>query len=1131
MATRLFHLATVCVALLLASPARAQDQPWTSEKLSVEALEKAREELKPKLEQPAKDADDAQKSAWEAAKSRDQLLSRLIRALKELAHAQQPQTFEAHATRRQTELAALRKTAPESLPSEIRESKELQPYDKAAREARSKRDAKTAQLASMDEQLKDIDQTRAAIPGRRTELRAITKSLGDTKPGTPEAFRADNVALELRLLKEQEADASVVHAYLEAERSAVRVDLDYANEVARRAEKLLTDARTKHAEWATREVERKKQAAARETAKAKGLKGQPILQFRANMNARISTLGGEITTAETKLGRIKDASEREQQRLERYQKTHDLIDRQVGGRGTISSSAAQTLNKTLKGAESAREKIVTTAAPRAAAAQNRLLGRLGPMEEEEWNLSGPPAEMQPWLDLIATVPESQAAAARDEFNKLVLEKDGLRSKLRKLIGLLEKQNTHYATLAETYAAQTTALAKTEALIRGHIYWVRTEDRLGVALFENGWKELKGLYAFYTEPEFTAELREAVADQPAALAIGSTIFIVLLVGASLAARRLRAGPLNAPVAGHRLGPGTRDAARLLLHASAPSLVLLLAAGVLVRFSLPGRIVMPLDHALEAIALVLFIQRLAWGLLREDGLLVTHFDLNPEVTRQVLRSVRIVTVSMMVFHVPELALEKAADTDVLGRLFGTAYRTARILAIVLLIRPRRPFVRAFVRGNAGGLRVAAAICPLIVIVCTLVVAMDFLGYKYGARFFNDQILEIFLLCMILRGVYGGFNQISDRVVVRMRERAFKELGGSQAITDSEEMARQLSRVITVLTLVAATAFLISSWDLNDTYGSVLREWTIASFNGGVRINALDVIKAVGFLVGAHLFSSNLGGLFELIVFPIFGQIHRGTRYVVIALTRYGILLVGYLGALVSLQFSFSSIGWLLTAASVGLGFGLQEIVANFVSGLILLIEQPVRVGDTITVDQTGGTIDKITIRATMVTNWDQKTIIIPNKSFITQNVVNWTRNNTISRRRIDVPVAHGCPAEKVLSVLADVATKHESVKSFPSPRIWLDSFGDNAINYVVYVYTDISDGLSTLSELRQAIYERFAIEGIRIPVPQRDIRIRPDSSNADFDIAPPTELTAPKPNQETAAEGAEPDSDGDDDGDDS
>jgi len=225
------------------------------------------------------------------------------------------------------------------------------------------------------------------------------------------------------------------------------------------------------------------------------------------------------------------------------------------------------------------------------------------------------------------------------------------------------------------------------------------------------------------------------------------------------------------------------------------------------------------------------------------------------------------------------------------------------------------------------------------------------------------------------------------------------------------------------------------------------------------------------------------------------------VVVVLTRYAILLIGYSAALISLHFSFASLGWLLAAASVGLGFGLQEIVANFVSGLILLIEQPVRVGDTITVDQTGGTVDKITIRSTVVTSWDQKQIIIPNKSFITQNVTNWTKYNTISRRRIDVPVSLGTPADKVLSALAEVATNHESVKSFPAPRIWFDSFGESSINFVLYVYTDISDGLSTLSELRQGIYEKFAKEGIRIPFPQRDIRIKSEPIDGTVELEPP------------------------------
>ena len=1111
MGTRLFHLATLCVALLLSARADAEDHPWTGDPLSVDKLTKAREALKPRLQQPDKDADDAAKSAFEDARNRDRLLSRLIKILKETESAKAPQDFEAQAKKRQQELAALRKRDPESVTG-ITGSKQIKPLDEAARTARSERDGQQAKLTAVVTRIKDLDQDRSAIPVRRTKLRTSLERIGDPKAGSSEEFRRDNIVLELRLLKEEESNATSIRAFYSAELTALRAEHDYASEVVRRADDRLAKARKQQQEFATAQAAREKAQAEKDAAQAK-LEKDPIYRFRKETNARIDLLQSEIKSAVGNLGELKTRNSKEKRRLERFQRMYDRISRRVEASGSINSETARGLRATLESVESSRETIAAVSSPRTTSEHDAVLRRIGPLQDEEWNLNGSLDEIPEWEKFVKPphpgkpIPPERFAEAKDVFNDVVLGPEGLRSTLLKLINVLEQQNTEYDRLGETLDAEATALTKVETFIRSHIYWVRTEERLGQQLLESGWSDVKSLIAFYQEPEFLAEFRKSAAGQMGSIVVGTGIFVLLLIASALAGRRLRMKPMCAPVEGKRLSGCSRDVIRMLVHSAAPSLVLLLASAVVERMGVPGRIYSPLSRALDEIALVLFIQRLAWGLLREQGLLITHFDVSPEVAKQVLRSVRIVTISMMVFHVPELALRKApSEVHALVRLFGTAYRTARMFAIVLLLNRSGPFVAAFVQKSAGGLRLAAFLSPLLILSCIIVVAMDFLGYRDGAQFFNQQILEVFLLTIVLRGIYGGLNQVSDRVVNRVRERAHLEVGGKTASENSKRMSRQLSRVITVLTIVVAASFLASSWGLDATYGSVLRQWKIADLNDGGILNAMDVLKSLGFIVAAHFFSSNLAGLFEMLVFPLFGQIHLGTRYVVVVLTRYAILLIAYSAALISLHFSFASLGWLLAAASVGLGFGLQEIVANFVSGLILLIEQPVRVGDTITVGETGGTVDKITIRSTVVTSWDQKQIIIPNKSFITQNVTNWTKYSNITRRRIDVPVMYGTPADKVLSALAEVATNHESVKSFPAPRIWLDGFGESSVNFVLYVYTDISDGLSTLSELRQSIYEKFAHEGIRIPLPQREIRIKSEP------IDGTVELQAPPPSAE-------------------
>ena len=187
-------------------------------------------------------------------------------------------------------------------------------------------------------------------------------------------------------------------------------------------------------------------------------------------------------------------------------------------------------------------------------------------------------------------------------------------------------------------------------------------------------------------------------------------------------------------------------------------------------------------------------------------------------------------------------------------------------------------------------------------------------------------------------------------------------------------------------------------------------------------------------------------------------------------------------------------MFAAVSVGIGFGLQEIIANLVSGIILLLERPVRVGDIITVGTTGGTVEKISMRATMVTNWERKTIVIPNKDFITQSVTNWTHLDQITRRTLEIHVAYGSDVGNVLKSLNEVVIGHEHVLKDPAHRVWFSGFGDSSLEFTIWFFTLIDHGFDTITELNQRIYERFGDDGVTIPFPQRDLHVKtmPDAA---------------------------------------
>jgi potassium efflux system protein len=180
--------------------------------------------------------------------------------------------------------------------------------------------------------------------------------------------------------------------------------------------------------------------------------------------------------------------------------------------------------------------------------------------------------------------------------------------------------------------------------------------------------------------------------------------------------------------------------------------------------------------------------------------------------------------------------------------------------------------------------------------------------------------------------------------------------------------------------------------------------------------------------------------------------------------------------------------VAALSVGIGFGLQEIVANFISGLIILFEQPIRVGDTVTVGTTSGRVTKIRIRATTIRDFDRRELLVPNKEFITQQLLNWSLSDQVTRLTIEVGVAYGTDLDEAIALVREAADQHPMIVNDPEPLITFDEFGDNSLLIRVRFFLDQLDTrLVTCSELRLDINRRLNEAGIVVAFPQRDIHL--------------------------------------------
>jgi potassium efflux system protein len=220
----------------------------------------------------------------------------------------------------------------------------------------------------------------------------------------------------------------------------------------------------------------------------------------------------------------------------------------------------------------------------------------------------------------------------------------------------------------------------------------------------------------------------------------------------------------------------------------------------------------------------------------------------------------------------------------------------------------------------------------------------------------------------------------------------------------------------------------------------------------------------------------------------RITSGGRYTAKTLSRYLIIGAAIIIVASMLGGSWSQIQWLVAALGVGIGFGLQEIVANFICGLIILFERPIRIGDRVRVGEVDGFVTRIQIRATTIQTLDRSELLVPNKEFITGHLLNMSLSDNINRLYVSVGVAYGSDVRLAMDLMMEAATEHERVLEDPPPFVGFEQFGDNALTLNLRCFLDsLEFRLATLSELHTAINDKFNAAGIVIAFPQRDLHL--------------------------------------------
>lgn len=256
----------------------------------------------------------------------------------------------------------------------------------------------------------------------------------------------------------------------------------------------------------------------------------------------------------------------------------------------------------------------------------------------------------------------------------------------------------------------------------------------------------------------------------------------------------------------------------------------------------------------------------------------------------------------------------------------------------------------------------------------------------------------------------------------------------------------------------------------------------------INITSIVIGIIILLIFVFFSRALRKIIKTKLFPKY-KLDEGIQLAILKVAHYLLVGLGIIVAVQSIGLNLTSLAVVFGLLSVGIGFGLQHVVSNFISGLIILFERPIKIGDRITIGDVLGDVVNISLRATLIRTIDNISIIVPNSEFITSRVINWSHRDPKIRVHITVGVAYGSDVPLVTSSLLEVAGNHPEVLKDPPPKVWFNEFADSSLNFELLVWIpDPKRRPDIISELNKGIDEIFRKNKIQIPFPQRDLHIR-------------------------------------------
>ncbi|CDF86643.1 conserved hypothetical protein [Pseudomonas knackmussii B13] len=711
------------------------------------------------------------------------------------------------------------------------------------------------------------------------------------------------------------------------------------------------------------------------------------------------------------------------------------------------------------------------------------------------------ANPQMYMDkLLAQQPqETVTPQLRQDLSNLVDTRSELMERLNHELNALLNEAI---TLQLTQKQLKDTSDNLRATLDEQMFWIPSNRPLDLSWFKMTPTLLQNQLAQVPWGSAVVEVGEGLIDRPLLF-----LPLLLLIAGLLWKRRFlydKLASLNDDI-GHFKRDGQAHTPLALLLAvllALPGTLALAIAGLALVLDARGQNA-TLGAALLQMAEVWLVFYTAHRILSPGGIAERHFHWSQAQVRFASKMIRrlgaVVMALVAVFTVAEHQPGSLAD-DVIGIavvLSGYAVMTT-LLGRILFASPSTS------RPSAIKMIVGVLFTALPVL---LFIAVCF-GYYYTALRLSDRLIDTLFLLMIwvvieatfVRGLSVAARRLAYQRALSKRQNPPKEnADGSEAVEEPtlniEEINEQSLRLIRLGLLIVFVAVLYWIWADLISVASYLNDVTLYQYTTGTGDNLSsspislgDVLMALVIAAVTTALARNLPGLLEVLVLQRL-TLAQGSAYAITTLLSYAISGVGIVSALSTLGVSWDKLQWLVAALSVGLGFGLQAIFSNFVSGLIILFERPVRIGDTVTIGSLSGTVSKIRIRATTITDFDRKEIIVPNQTFITGQLVNWSLSDTVTRVTIKIGLAYESDLALARKLMLEAARNNPRVLRDPEPSLYFLSISASTFDYELRFHVrELGDRNPAVDELLTAIALSFRENGVEMAFNQLDVYVK-------------------------------------------